>query len=285
MIGDVNAGRYADFLCATLPALAAAPVARRRFGCLDAALDAAPRAGAGVELGVWKGRSLRRSACRQPWRAFHGFDSLQGFPPDGRPDWQLDFRLSAPPRLPRNCTLHAGFFATTVPVFVATHQAPVAVVNLDCDILSAADEALSALAPLLVPGTALHLDEAVNYDTWPWNELLALFRLLDARGLDLRWIARGGRVRDLPTTLHFLEHEAYPRWEDDVAAGFARQAAGVLVTRDAPWPAAPAAIADRLAARTAAHWGRTQQRRACHPDAFDQPPPPPRPAWLRWLGR
>jgi hypothetical protein len=284
LIGGGEAARYADFLCATLPALAAAPLARGRFGCLDAALAAAPREGAGVELGVWKGRSLRRAARRQPWRHFHGFDSLAGFPEDGRPDWRLDFRVAAPPRLPRNCTFHAGFFAATVPAFAAAHRAPIAFVNLDCDILTAADEALSALAPLLVPGTALHLDEAVNYDTWPWNEMLALFRLLDARGLDLRWIARAGRVRDLPTTLHFLEREAYPRWEDDVAAGFARQAAGVLVAREAPWPAAPPGVAGRLASRSAAHWARTQQRRPCHPEDCTAPPPPPRPAWRRWLG-
>jgi hypothetical protein len=284
LIAGFDAGAYADFLCATLPALAAAPVARGRFGCLDAALAAAPREGAGVELGVWKGRSLRRAARRQPWRRFHGFDSLAGFPEDGRPDWQLDFRLATPPRLPRNCTFHAGFFAATVPAFVAAQPGPVGFVNLDCDILSAADEALGALAPLLGPGTALHLDEAVNYDTWPWNEMLALFRLLASRGLDIRWVARAGRLRDLPTTLLFLEHAAYPTWEDDVAAGFARQAAGVLVRREAPWPPAPAGMAERLAARSAAHWGRMQQRRACHPEDHAAPPPPQRAGWRRWLG-
>jgi hypothetical protein len=279
---DFDVARYAAFLMATMPALATAPLAEGRFGALDAALDAAPRNGVGVELGVFRGRSLRRLARRQPWRRFHGFDSLRGFPEDGRTDWRQDFSLTAPPRLPRNCTLHAGFFETTVPCFVAATDAAVAFVNLDCDIHVSAHAALGALASKLGAGAAIHLDEAVNYDTWLWNEMLALFRFLDANALDMRWIARSGRVRDLPATLRFLEGGRYPAWADDVAAGYGRQAAGVLVTREAPWKAAPSGIADRLRDRSVAHYAGTQRRADCHPE--DPGAPPPRAAaWRRWL--
>ncbi|NBQ76478.1 MAG: hypothetical protein EBU14_14190 [Acetobacteraceae bacterium] len=99
---DFDPAHYAAFLVASLPGLAAAPLAQGRFGCLDAALDAAPRKGIGIELGVYKGTSLCRAARRQPWRQFHGFDSLKGFPADGRPDWKLDFTVAAPPKLPPN---------------------------------------------------------------------------------------------------------------------------------------------------------------------------------------
>jgi hypothetical protein len=283
---DFDAARYAAFLMASLPGLAAAPVARGRLGCLDAALAAAPRAGLGVELGVYQGRSLRRSARRQPWRRFHGFDSLTGFPDDGRPDWRQDFSVAAPPDLPANCTFHEGYFDATVPRFVASATERVAMLNIDCDIHASANQALTALVPLLGPGVALHLDEGVNYDTWLFNEMLALFRFLDAQALDVRWIARSGRLRDLPDTLRFLEAGRYPTWGDDLAAGYGRQAAGVLVARATNWPAAPAGIAERLAARAVAHRDRAQQRVDCHPDdPFAPPPPPaPAPAWRRWLG-
>lgn len=274
--------RYAAFLVASLPGLAAAPLRRGRYGCLDAALAAAPRDGLGVELGVWRGRSLRRSARRQPWRHFHGFDSLTGFPNDGRPDWQQDFAVAAPPRLRRNCTFHAGFFEATVPAFAATATKRVAVLNLDCDIHISAHQGVFALAPLLGPGTAIHLDEAVNYDTWLFNEMLVLFQFLDTTGQDICWIARSGRVRNLPETLRFLEAGRYPRWTEDVAAGFGRPAAGVLMPRLADWPAAPAGMGARLAARAASHYGRTQSRVDCHPE---DPMGLPWPAWRHRLAR
>lgn len=257
-------------------------MARGRYGCLDAALAAAPREGLGVELGVWRGRSLRRSARQQPWRHFHGFDSLAGFPQDGRPDWQQDFAVPAAPRLPRNCTFHEGFFDQTVPRFAATAPGSVALLNLDCDIYISAHQGLVGLAPLIAPGTAIHLDEAVNYDTWLFNEMLALFRFLEWTGLDIRWIARSGRVRDLAETLRFLEACRYPRWADDVAAGFGRPAAGVLVPRGVDWPAAPPGLGARLAARTAAHHTRSQSRADCDPE---DPMAPPWPVWRRWLAR
>jgi hypothetical protein len=280
---DFDPAQYAAFLVASLPGLAAAPLAQGRLGCLDAALDAAPRQGIGIELGVYKGISLRRAARRQPWRHFHGFDSLKGFPADGRPDWKLDFTVAAPPKLPPNCSFHAGFFEATLPRFVANVSEPVAILNVDCDIHSSAHEGFTTLSSRLGPGVALHLDEAVNYDTWLFNEMLARFRFLDALELDINWIARGGRLRDLERTLCFLEAGRYPTWEDDVDAGYARQAAGLLEARSAPWPAAPAEMGRRLEARAQAHQAQSQLRKACHPD--DPQRPPPKPALHRRIRR
>jgi hypothetical protein len=285
--------RYAGFLLASLAQLAAMPAARGgRYRVLDAALAAAaPLPGVGLEFGVWKGRSLHRAARRQPGRAWHGFDSLAGFPEDGRRDWRLDFALARPPRLPRNCTFHAGWFADTVPRFAAALDAPVAMVNLDCDIHSSAWTALGAMLPHLAPGTVLHLDEALNYDTWIWNEMLALFQMLEASGMGIDWVAHGGRVRSLPETLRCLDAGRYPNWRDDVAAGYARQAACRLTARNAALDglrepgfrrlAEP--LAARLVAASQAHAAGTQVRVDCHPDAIEAPPPPRLAAWRRWL--
>lgn len=288
----VAADRYAAFLLSTLPQLAALPSRGfRRDACLDAALAAGfagERPGIGVELGVYRGRSLRRSARRHPGRRFFGFDSLRGFPEDGRPDWQVDFAVRSPPRLPPNCRFVEGFFAETLPAFGMTLDAPIAVLNIDCDLHSSTATALAALGRHLGPGTAIHLDEAVNYDTWLWNEMLALFAFLDARGLGLRWIARSGRVRDLPATLAFQEAGRYPSWNDDIRAGFHRQAACVLVEGglDAAALQHPAvgATADRLLALHEAHVTRQLRLKHCHPlDAAL--PPPPLPWWQPWAKR
>lgn len=206
--------RYTAFLLSTLPRLAAVPALRGgRRVALDAALDrgfADGRAGIGVELGVWKGRSLRHAARRHPHRSFVGFDSLRGFPEDGRPDWQLDFAVAKPPRLPANCRFIEGFFDQTLPAFAGTLDQPIAVLNIDCDIQTSAHAGLLALGPHLSPGSALHLDEVLNYDTWLWNEMLALFRFLEATGMGVEWLAHRGRVRDLPATLDHLDAGRYP---------------------------------------------------------------------------
>ena len=277
--------RYAAFLRATLAVLSGAPRHPGRFGVLEAGLAAAPP-GLGIELGVYRGASLSHVARRQPWRRFHGFDSLSGFPEDGRPDWRHDFSLRRAPRLPPNCTLHVGFFEQTLPPFLARLEKPIGLVNLDCDIHSSARFALLTLAPHLRPGMVVHVDEAVNYDTWIWNEMLALFEMLEASGLGIAWIARAGGVRSLEQTLALLEAGRYPAWADDVAAGFARGAVGVLTAQQVPLDLAGAVgVVPRLIARTAAHVGGTQRRRDCHPLAADRPPPPRLAVWRRWLRR
>lgn len=285
--------RYTAFLLNSLPRLAAMPCASGgRDAVLDAALCAAEaRPGVGLEFGVYKGRSLRHSACRHPTRQFHGFDSLNGFPKDGRQDWHLDFSLTATPLLPRNCRFHAGWFSDTVPPFSAALDEPVALINLDCDIYSSASTVLSALRKHLKPGLVLHLDEALNYDTWLWNEMLALFQMLEETGLGLDWLPRGGEVRDLPQTLRFLEAGRYPTWSDDVAAGFARQVACVLTPRntdlaDLEDPARRPVLEDharRLADRHAAYLAGTQVRQDCNPHDPWKAPPLARPSWRRWL--
>jgi len=292
----VDPTRYACFLTESLAQLAALPVrASYRFAALDAALEAGfagGRPGIGVELGVWRGRSLRRAAARHPGRRFVGFDSLAGFPEDGRPDWRLDFRVDRAPRLPPNATLRVGWFEDTLPAFAAATTEPVAVLNVDCDIHSAARTGLFALRGHLAPGSALHLDEALNYRSWPWNEMLALFAFLEATGFGVRWIARLGHVRGLAATLALLEAGRYPDWTDDVGRGFHREAALVLTPRaeamdaleDRARRAEFAHLGGRLAAAHAVHLAGGPMTEACDP--LDPARPAPRlgrwRSWLRW---
>lgn len=231
--------RYIAFLAATLPRLAARPLPwwrrigrLRRRAVLRAALRHVRRTpGIGLEFGVYKGRSLRLSARAQPARRFFGFDSFSGFPEDDRPDWQLDFATIALPRVPANCTLVPGWFEDSLPKMLAAHPEPIAFVNIDCDLYSSARTVLFGLRGRIGPGTVLYFDELLNYDTFLWNELLALFEFLEATGLGVEWLAVDRKVRLGDTALRLLAAGRYPEWRRDVAAGYGRPAAAVITSR------------------------------------------------------
>ena len=232
----IDAGRYLAFVEAQTPRLAKArlfprgwPLPMRRVAVLDTALKRFRRgAGIGLEFGVFKGASLRRAARRLPDRQFHGFDSFEGFPADGRPDWRLDFSTTARPALPSNCRLWEGWFSDTIPRFLAEVPDPIGFVHVDCDIYSSAREVLFGLRGRLAPGAVIVFDELLNYDSFLWNEMLALFEFLSLTGLGVDWIAIHQKVQGAGEAMAMLQSGQYPRWEDDVAAGYFRQAALVL---------------------------------------------------------
>lgn len=148
-----------------------------------------------LEFGVFKGRSLCYLAALKPANACHGFDSFQGFPTDGRKDWALDLSVEALPRMPDNVTLHPGFFAQTVPAFLEGWTRPrIALIHIDCDIFSAADEVLQAICPHLRAGDVLVFDELLHYAEFAVNEAFALYRMLERTGLDFEWLRPLGRA-------------------------------------------------------------------------------------------
>jgi hypothetical protein len=232
----IRSDRYIAFLQSTLPKLAETrlyrpgwPFPMRRFAVLDRALRVVrPLPGIALEFGVYRGRSLRHAARRQRARKFYGFDSFQGLPPDGRPDWQIDFATAVLPKVPANCRLIPGWFADTVPAFLREDESGIAFVGIDCDVYSSAREVLFGLGERLRPGTILYFDELINYDTFLWNEMLALFEFLEATGMGVDWIGAHCRVRTVPEVFELYEAGGYPPWRADVAAGYHRPAAAIL---------------------------------------------------------
>ena len=232
----IHSDRYIAFLLSALPKLAATrlyrpgwPFPMRRFAVLDRALRALrPLPGIALEFGVYRGRSLRHAARKDRDRIFYGFDSFSGLPSDGRPDWQVDFATSAPPRMPANCRLIPGWFADTIPAFLREDDSAIAFVAIDCDVYSSAREVLFGLRERLRPGAVVYFDELINYDTFLWNEMLALFEFLETTGLGVEWIAAHCRVRNIPEVFECYEAEWYPPWRADVAAGYHRPAAAIL---------------------------------------------------------
>jgi hypothetical protein len=78
----------------------------------------------------------------------------------------------------------------------------------------------------------LYFDELVNYDTFLWNEMLALFEFLEAAGLGIEWLAAHCRIRGVDEALSCFEAGHYPPWREDVAAGYHRPAAALLTARN-----------------------------------------------------
>src|SRR5258708_5696388 len=232
----INIDRYIAFLLSTLPKLAERgvysprwPLPMRKFAVLDRALrEARSRPGIGLEFGVFRGESLIRAARGQPSRIFYGFDSFEGLPADGRPDWKIDFAVKDLPQVPANCRLVPGWFGETIPAFVAEHRDPVAFVNIDCDLYSSTREVLFGLAELLRPGTVLYFDELINYDSFLWNEMLALFEFLEATGLGVEWVALHCRLRGIEDVVGFYEADNYPHCRDDFNPCYLLPAAAML---------------------------------------------------------
>jgi len=215
-----------------------------------------------------RGLSRPHAARRQRTRKFYGFDSFQGLPPDGRPDWQIDFATTALPEVPANCRLIPGWFADTVPAFLREDDSGIAFVGIDCDVYSSAREVLFGLATRLRPGTILYFDELINYDTFLWNEMLALFEFLDVTGMGVEWIGAHCRVRTIPEVFACYEAGVYPPWRADVAAGYHRPAAAILTdgNGDLDLLQRPAKAA-RITALAEAFDGFTERYRAMRAEA------------------
>jgi len=233
--------RYVAFLAAELPALAGKALRstfwrrRTRTEVLDAALaevDRRGQPGIGVEFGVHRGASLRRSAERLPGRRFYGFDSFEGFPNDGRTDWQQDFSVSAFPEVPANAELVPGWFSDTLPSFLETHADPIAFINIDCDIYSSTNDVFRGLeaAGRLHPGQVIYFDELINYNGYLWNEMLGLFEMLERTGFGVEWLAVHDRVCTIEETVAMYETRTYPRWEEMIERGYRQQVALVLTS-------------------------------------------------------
>lgn len=157
-------------------------------GTLTYALEQAPRGGMALEFGVWAGRSLRVIAEMRDGEVY-GFDSFQGLPEDYR--WGVSagtFALDRPPVV-EGAELVVGWFADTLPVFLAAHPGPVDFVHIDSDLYSSAVTVLELVGPRLIPGSVLLFDEYFNYSGWEKHEHRAFQEFLDRTGATVEYLA------------------------------------------------------------------------------------------------
>jgi Macrocin-O-methyltransferase (TylF) len=170
-------------------------------------------AGAFIECGIFKGSSLARFAMfrhlfeSEETRALIGFDVFGKFPEtefDADKERRNHFIKSAGDEsisvdqlrsvlankgCDKNVTLVVGDICHTVPAFVADHpELRIALLHVDVDILEASQVVMKMLAPLVVPGGVIVLDD---YGIFPGA----------TRAVDEFMSGRRERIQKLPYAL------------------------------------------------------------------------------------
>jgi|GEM_PF-1854276 len=137
-----------------------------------------------TELGVYKGGMINFMAARLPEITFHGFDSFEGLPETWNkyPVGHLSLNGEMPEVLP-NVQLYKGWFADTLPAFVANHDEPAAFIHIDCDIYSATQTILSEFHDLIVPGTVIVFDE------YYYDEVRAFYEYIEREKREFTYLS------------------------------------------------------------------------------------------------
>lgn len=163
---------------------------RGRAELLEFALAEATQPGLVLELGVFRGESLRFIAQRTDGPV-HGFDSFEGLPEDWTHS-QKKGRFSLDGKVPQfdepNVRIHAGLFGDTLPSFLAANPEPVRFLHVDCDLYTSTAEALGLLASRLVPGSVILFDEYLNFPGWRQHEYRAFQEFVSAHGVAYRYL-------------------------------------------------------------------------------------------------
>ncbi len=176
--------------------MSGALVLTRRDDVIATAFARAPADGGVVEFGVGGGDSIRLIAqlAGASGRAVHGFDSFEGLPEDwpGRHEGKGHYGTGGhPPAVPANVTLHAGWFADTMPSFLHDNADNAAFIHIDCDLYASTRTVLEAMAPRIVPGTVILFDEYFNFFGWREHEFKAFHEFVDRFGVKYGYICWG----------------------------------------------------------------------------------------------
>ncbi len=159
------------------------------FETLGFALERARVEGLVLEFGVRFGISTRFLASRVTGPV-DAFDSFEGLPESwGRNPAGVYSTSGRLPEVPPNVRLHVGWFAETLPGFVAANPGPVRFMNVDCDIYSSTKTVLDHLAERIVPGSVIVFDEYIMTDGWREDEYKAFQEAVDRHGWRYRYLA------------------------------------------------------------------------------------------------
>jgi predicted O-methyltransferase YrrM len=133
---------------------------RDRFDVLSAAAIEAPPDGLVLEFGVATGGTILWLAARPQMRErrLYGFDSFRGLP-ECWANYGVGYFACDPPSVPANVELVVGLYADTLPAFLETHPGNAALIHIDCDLYNSTKTVLNLLAPRIVPGTVIVMDE------------------------------------------------------------------------------------------------------------------------------
>ena len=144
-----------------------------------------------AEFGVYRGKTMRHIAGHFHDRACWGFDSFEGLPEPwftrsdqlgpSHPAGKFDLRTDPDqPRFAANVRLVRGWFADTIPDWLAENPGAMAFMHIDCDIYSSTRTIFDLCNNRIVPGTVIAFDEMYPwtdyelYDRWAEGEYRAL---------------------------------------------------------------------------------------------------------------
>jgi hypothetical protein len=206
---------------------------KRIKSVLKTALAKTPKSGSILEFGVFRGKTINYLAKLLPREPIYGFDSFEGFPNDGRTDWQSDFTVDTLPTVAPNVTLVKGFFDTSLPIFLKENPslAPLRLLHIDCDLYSSTKIIFDNLSHLLMPGSAIVFDELLHYGRFRENEFLAFFEFLEQKQMTFRWSARSGKLMPLEKFLETKTTRILLGMKVWRSEGYHQNAAVVLAAR------------------------------------------------------
>ena len=151
-----------------------------------------------AEFGVFKGITINVIAKHYPKADIYGFDSFEGFPDDGRGDWQHDFSVQGKlPDVPDNVTLIKGFFEDTLKDFAAQHAGQsFSFLHVDCDIYSSTKTIFKELGHMIQPGCIVVFDELLHYKGFEDNEIKAFHEFLVESKREFEWVCIRNKVME-----------------------------------------------------------------------------------------
>jgi predicted O-methyltransferase YrrM len=159
---------------------------------LEHALSLAPTGGMALEFGVYEGRTLSVIAAARHNQQVFGFDSFQGLPEDWRSGLPAGtFATDHVPDIP-GVELVVGWFADTLPDFLADHPDPVSFLHVDADLYSSTVTVLKHVGPRLRPGSVIVFDEYFNYPGWQRHEHRAWQEFVASGALEFEYVAYTG---------------------------------------------------------------------------------------------
>ncbi len=164
----LDAWNYIKSTAKNLPPIIGSNIQAFKIG-----IEAANSDGLVLEFGVRHGTSIRQIAGLVN-QDVHGFDSFEGLPEVWHHEPQGSYTTKGEiPSVPRNVSLHVGWFEDTLPGFLEKHSGPLRFMNVDCDIYSSTKTILDCLAPRMVVGSVIVFDEYIGNEHWREDEFKA----------------------------------------------------------------------------------------------------------------
>jgi hypothetical protein len=159
-----------------------------------------------LEFGVASGRTVNYIS-NFTTDTVYGFDSFEGLPEKWRDGYDKGAftRNCNLPRVNHNVELIKGWFDTTLPNFIKTHDKKVSFIHMDADLYSSTKCIFDNLKDYIDTDCVIIFDELVNFPGFDGetSELKAFYEFITENNVDYEWIGMNGT----PTGMCGYHHE------------------------------------------------------------------------------